>query len=286
MFLLVSRRSAEKTLTDKIPSTALAWLQQATAIPFLILMLPFAVWYNPFTLSSKFQILILVYAIVVALDLILYYKSISIGDISIVAPLLNLTAVSGIISSYVLLGQKPSIGGIIASTLIVLGAYLVAKHKNKHSKTATNNRLAILIIVFLILLRGIYSPIEVTLLRETNPIYLNFLSSMLTVPVIVSLTLLRQKQSSNKHFTNKLKVSIFKHKFLLGFIGLTMALNIYFSLTAKTLAPNAGYVTAIKGVQVIPMVFIGVIFFKEQVTKLQWLGVFVMLIGLICFLFS
>lgn len=68
--------------------------------------------------------------------------------------------------------------------------------------------------------------------------------------------------------------------------GFTMAMNIFFTLTAKTTAPNAGYVTAIKGAQVVPMTFLGVLLFKEHVTKRQWVGVGLIALGLVVFLFS
>ncbi len=286
MTLLVTRRSTEKTLSDKIPSSALAWLQQATALPFLILMLPFAAWINPFSLSTPFMLYLLLYALTAAIDLMLYYKAIQIGDISIIAPLLNLTAVTGILSSYILLGQTPSLVGILAASLIVSGAYFTTKHRNQHLSTAKNNSGAVLIVLFLVVLRAIYSPVEVTLLRESNPIYLNFMSSLLVAPIIIFISIYMSKKSSTQHFSRKLKSSIYAHKKALSFIGLTMTLNIFFTLTAKTTAPNAGYVTAIKGAQVVPMTVVGVLLFKEHVTARQWIGIALITIGLVGFLFT
>lgn len=286
MSMLVARRSTEKTLSDKIPSSALAWLQQATALPFAALMLPFAVWINPAELSSSFVLLLALYTLTAAVDLMLYYKAIQIGDISIIAPLLNLTAVTGIISSYLLLGQKPSLFGILAASFIVCGAYFVTKHRKKHLSKSQNNSLAILIVLGLVVMRAVYSPLEVTLLRESNPIYLNFISSLLIVPVIIAISVRLNRRNKSKHFTKQLRTSIVSHKKALAFIGLTMAINIFFSLTAKQTAPNAGYVTAIKGAQVVPMAFIGVFLFKEHVAARQWIGIACITCGLVLFLFS
>jgi transporter family protein len=286
MLLLVSRRSAEKLLSGKISSSALAWLQQATALPFMALMLPFADWFNPLSLSSRFQILLLLYALVTAVDLLVYYKALQIGDISIIAPLLNLSAVTGIVASFIFLDQKPNIFGILGALLIFLGAFFITKHRNKQSATASNNALAILLVIGITILRGVYSPIEVTLLREVNPIFLNFISSVLTVPIIIFIIAMQNKKSTEDHFSKKLFRDIAQHKIALGFIGFTMAMNIFFTLTAKTTAPNAGYVTAIKGAQVVPMTFLGVLLFKEHVTKRQWVGVWLIALGLVVFLFS
>ncbi len=286
MLLLVTRRSTEKTLTDKIPSSALAWLQQLTALPFMATMLLFADWYNPFSLGAQFLLLLALYAVVAAIDLIMYYKAISVGDISLVAPLLNLSSVTGIMTSFLILHQNPTIFGVSGALFIVLGAYFVMKHRSKNHSKASNNALVISLVLFLTIIRGFYSPIEVTLLQITNPIYLNFFSSLLTVPTILLIILIRTKNKSQSPFNKKLRATLRRHKLALAFIGFTMAINIFFTLTAKTTAPNAGYVTAIKGAQVVPMTFVGVLFFKEHVTKRQWAGIALIFTGLLSFMFS
>jgi drug/metabolite transporter (DMT)-like permease len=284
MSLLVARRSTEKTLADKIPSSALAWLQQATALPFMALMLPFAVWYNPFELSHNFQILILLYAFSYAINLVIYYKAVKLGDISLISPLLNLSSVFSIISSFIILDQKPSVFGISGAVLIIVGAFIVARHRKKHLSNASNNSLAIILILISSVIVGMYAPIEVTLLRETNPIYLNFLSSLITLPLI-TLVLIARK-SRNETFSQKTIEKVVVNKTALSLIGLTMALNIFFTLHAKNIAPNAGYVTAVKGALVVPMAFIGVFFFNEHVSKHQWLGIGLIILGLSSFLLT
>lgn len=287
MLLLAARRTTEKKLLTNIPSSVMAWLQQVAALPFLILMLPFAVWYNPFTLGADYWVLLVAVSIVYAIDLVLYYKAIQIADISIVAPLLNLSAVSGILMSSLFLDQPPTVFGWLAAFLIVTGAYFNTRHRDKSKSFAENNSLGIVIVLFLVILRGVYSPIEVTLLRETNPIYFNFISSVITIPLVTILLVFRQMNGAkSKYLTRKVARDISRHRIALLFIGATMAVNIFFSLTAKETAPNAGYVTAIKGAQVVPMAFIGVLLFKEHVTKRQWLGITLITLGLVSFLLS
>jgi transporter family protein len=282
MGLLVMRRGTEKNLADKVPSSAMAWLQQFCALPFMALMLPFATWYNLVNLSGQFKMVLAVYAIVGALDLIFYYKAIQVGDISIIAPLINLTTVSSILGSFIILGQKPSGQGMFAALLVIVGAYLVAKRKHA-SKTALDNRLAILLILGVVLMRGIYSPLEVIAIRETNPIYFNFISSLFAVPLVMLIMLVRQKGKVKKNYTKDLQKTIIRYRYPLLFIGLTMAFNMFFTYSAKINAPNAGYVTAIKGAQVVPMVLIGRFFFNERVSNRQYLGVVIIVAGLILF---
>jgi uncharacterized membrane protein len=50
---------------------------------------------------------------------------------------------------------------------------------------------------------------------------------------------------------------------------------------AKLIAPNQAYVSSIKAASVIPVVLIGVLFFKEKITRKQLLGIGSMIIGLV-----
>ncbi len=110
--MLVSRRSAEKHATGKIDSLALTWLQQAVALPFIIGALFFAKFYWPSELSSDFWMILALYVVLTSLDIYLYFKALSIADISYVAPWLTLTALGSIAGAYIVLGQKPTVMGL------------------------------------------------------------------------------------------------------------------------------------------------------------------------------
>jgi uncharacterized membrane protein len=201
MSLLVTRRGTEKSLTSKIPSTAMAWLQQLAALPFMLAMLPFAMWYNPLSLGSEVSFLFLAYAILTATHLIMYFKAIQVGDISIVAPLISLTAGTSILGAFIILGQMPTFYGLLGAFLIIIGAYFAAKTKQV-SKTATNNKLAVILTVIDVFLLGFYTPIEVLVIRRTNVIYFNFVSSFLAVSLVFVVILILQKNLKQKYSTN------------------------------------------------------------------------------------
>lgn len=283
MSLLVLRRSTEKKLADKIESTSMAWLQQLFALPFLVLMLPLATVYNPFNLSHKFWLTLLICVVCSSFDLILYFKAIQLGDISIIAPILALGGVSAMVGSYLILGQKPTMFGLIGSAFIITGAFLTSKQKHK-SKTAINNTAAVFLVFLVIILRGVNAPIEVFAIRETNPTYWNFISSFFIVPTIISIIYVRSKRNKTRMFSHRLRVNINKHAYLLVFIGITMTLNLFFTYKGKLLSDNASYVTTIKSTGALPMFLIGAWIFKEKVTARQWVGMASILIGLLCFL--
>ena len=200
--MLVMRRTAEKKVAKGIDSLAMAWLQQAIALPFIIVTLFFAKFYMPTELSGHFWATMAVYVLCTAIDLFCYFKALSLADISYVAPLLTLVSVGNIIGAYFVLGQKPSVLGAAGAVLIVAGAYIVNKAKKGDKKHIKNNRAALLYVLLLVVVRSYFSNIEVPMLRVSNPTSFNFYSSLLTVPLVllISSVIRSKKRVGHNHY--------------------------------------------------------------------------------------
>lgn len=285
LFAQVSRRSAEKKATGHINSLALSWLQQTAAMPFIILTLFFAKFYWPSQLSGRYWQLLLLYAVLISLDTYLYFKSLSLADVSYVAPLLSLVALGNIAGAYIVLGQKPTYLGMTGAALIVTGAIFTYRGKRNDLSNGHANKLALLLILLLVIVRGFNSNIEVLMLRLSNPTTFNFYSSVLSIPLIILASILiittRQNDSHRAYWT-KIRLDVTKHRSLLAFIGLTYTISMLATYEAKLIGPNAGYVGAIKTASVLPMMLFGVIFFKEKIVGLQWAGLAIIAGGLVC----
>jgi len=282
MIMLVARRSTEKQVSKGIDAATLSWLQQTMAIPFIIASLFFATFYLPADLPPVFWSTMALYVVFGAIDVFCYFKALSLADISYVAPLMSLVAVGNIAGAYFILGQVPTIFGIGGAVLIVIGAYIVNKAKAKDIEKHANNRLALLFILTLVLTRAIISNIEVNMLNVSNPTTFNFYSSMLTIPVLlVTAKLLHRRKKQIGRYRSLVKHNLRTHWWALVFIGVTYTINMLATYEAKIIGPNAGYVGAVKSAQVLPMVLIGVFFFKEKIVAKQWLGMGLILLGLV-----
>ena len=172
--MLVSRRSAEKHASDCINSLSLTWLQQAVALPFILITLFFSKFYLPSELSSRFWLILLIYAVLISIDTYLYFKALSIADVSYVAPLMTLVALGNIAGAYIVLGQKPTALGLVGAGLIVAGAALTYSAKRKDTVNNRANKIALLLIILLVIVRNFNSNIEVIMLRLSNPTSFNF----------------------------------------------------------------------------------------------------------------
>jgi drug/metabolite transporter (DMT)-like permease len=277
-----TRRSTEKKVARSIDSMALTWLQQAVGMPFILVSLFFAKFYWPTELSAHFWQLLMVYAICSSIDVYCYFKAISIADISYVAPLLSLVAVGNIVGAYFVLGQIPTLFGIIGAFLIMGGAYFNNLAKRRQKLNLHGNRLALILVLIAVVLRSYYASLEVTLLRVTNPTSYNFYSSLVSIPFVmfISYLVIKQRPDRYQNYIAKLKVGASQHVWPLVIIGFTYTVNLLATYEAKLIGPNAGYVGAIKSASVLPLVLIGVFFFKEKVVTMQWVGLGMILAGL------
>ena len=174
---MVLRRTTEKKVVDGIDSLALAWLQQAVALPFIFIAIFFAHFYLPSELSSDFWVVMVFYVFLCGVDLFCYFKALSIADVSLVAPFMTLAAAGNILGAYLILGQIPSLSGIMGALMIIIGAYVINRYKLSNEVTKKSDKKALWFILALVVARSIGSNIEVFGLRESNPTTFNFYSS-------------------------------------------------------------------------------------------------------------
>jgi drug/metabolite transporter (DMT)-like permease len=282
------RRSAEKQTTRHISSLAMVWLQQAVALPVIIVTLFFARFYWPQDLPAQFWLLLTIYIITSAIDVYCYFKALSLADISYIAPLTTLFVVGNLVGAYLVLHQIPSPVGALGALLVMAGAYITSRAKKRQASAVRQYRLVLWLILASVLLKSFYSNIEVLMLQLANPTSYNFYTSALTIPFVIAVTIivLRQRQSGTADYWAGLRSSVRQHIWPLACIGVTYTVAMLATYQAKLLAPNAAYVGAIKAAIVVPLVLIGVLFFKEKVSGLQWTGLGIIVAGIVALAFS
>ena len=283
LLMLSARRTAEKKAATGIDSMAMAWLQQAVALPLIIASLFFAKFYWPGQLPAFFWQLLSVYVVLQAVYLYCYYRAISIADISFVAPLMTLFSAGNMLGAYIILGQVPSLSGVIGAAFIIAGAWIISRAKKQGSEASVAaHKSALVLVIIAIVVCSIFSNLEVKMLQMSNPTSYNFYSSILTIPFVILATILilRSRRQNNKAYWSSVNTSIRKNTWPLVIVGITYTVNMLATYQAKVIAPNQAYVSTIKAASVLPVVILGVLFFKEKVSSRQWLGIGCMLIGL------
>ncbi len=262
---------------------AMAWLQQGVAMPLIVVSLFFAKFYWPTQLPTFFWELLALYVALQAIYLYCYYQAIAIADISYVAPLMTLFSVGNMVGAYLILGQTPSVFGAIGAVLILAGAWIIARTKRHAEKaSAAVHKKALVLVVIAIIVCSIFSNIEVKMLRMSNPTSYNFYTSLLTVPfvILVSMLIIKGRRQSSGAYWRKVHASVQTNVWPLVIVGVTYTVNMLATYQAKVIAPNQAYVGSIKAASVLPVVVLGILFFRERVTHKQWVGIGCMLAGL------
>ena len=120
------------------------------------------------------------------------------------------------------------------------------------------------------------------MLRVSNPTSYNFYSSLLCIPfiILISTIVVKQRSADYPNYIEKLQVGVKQNIWPLLIIGFTFTANLLATYQAKLISPNAGYVGAIKSASVLPLVLVGVFFFKEKVVRIQWIGLGLIVVGL------
>lgn len=283
LLMLSGRRTAEKKAATGIDSMAMAWLQQGVAMPLIIASLFFAKFYWPGQLPLFFWELLTLYVALQAIYLYCYYRAISIADISYVAPLMTLFSVGNMVGAYVILGQVPSVFGVIGAALIIAGAWIITRAK-RHSQgeSVAAHKTALILVVIAIIVCSVFSNIEVKMLRMSNPTSYNFYTSLITVPFVILVTMLivKSRRQSSRIYWHAVRTSVQNNVWPLVIVGATYTVNMLATYQAKVTAPNQAYVGSIKAASVLPVVVLGMLFFHEKVTRRQWAGIAFMLVGL------
>jgi drug/metabolite transporter (DMT)-like permease len=120
------------------------------------------------------------------------------------------------------------------------------------------------------------------MLREANPTTFNFYSSILTIPliVLVSILVVNSRPAKYEQYWQNIGTGVRLFFWPLLIVGITYTLNMLATYEAKLLSPNAAYVGAVKSAAVLPVVLIGVFYFKEKVVRTQWIGLIFIVAGL------
>jgi len=282
LILLVMRRTSEKHLSNSIDSSHLAWMQQLFGMPFILITLFFVPFIWPHELSANFWQLMVIYTLLSSVDVWCYFKALSLAEISYVAPLLSLVAIGNSIGAYFVLGQPLTVWGLVGAASIITGAYLVRQAKQPSKSKKHNNTTALLLIIILVVIRAYYSNIEVPMLQEATPVVFNFYTSLFSIPLLFALAWFIHRRKRSARTIRNAFGQTRKNLLPLGIIGITYTLNLLATYQAKLLAPNAGYVGAVKGAQVLPMVLVGIVLFHEKVLRQQWLGLGIICFGIFC----
>ncbi len=257
-----SKRALENKEADEISLIGFRyWISIPLLIPIFFLI--------PFPhISSLFWEIHLVWLPVELLAVFLYIRAIKISPLSLTLPLLSLTPMFLLFTSYVILGETASSRAILGIILIVVGSYLLY-FEQKRGLLAPFKRfiqekgsILMVIVAFLYSLTSVFGKV---LISNSSPLFFSayypIVMSLVTAPIV---------------FSRPQKRLFLKGRFLI-LSGVFFSLMILFHMLALSQA-KVSYMIALKRLSGVFGVIYGFTFYKEKL-ELRLPASLIMVIG-------
>jgi len=263
---------SKKALDDNTDPYIVAWARTGYAAPFIAVIIPFI------DIPELDSVFFVITFLAIPLDIIavlLYIRAIKVSPLSLTLPFLSLTPIFLIVTSYIILGEKPDKFGFIGIILVVIGAYLLNVHTISQGFLAPFRAVAeekgsvLMIIVAFIFSIGICLG-KIAIQHSSTEFF------CVVYILLLSLFLFIIVSFKCKHFLSK---SISRPVPFI-FIGMLIAIMIITHLKAISLI-EVSYMVSVKRLSILFGVLYGVMFFKETNIKERFLGATVMVSGII-----
>jgi drug/metabolite transporter (DMT)-like permease len=263
---------SKKALDNNTDPYIVAWVRTGYAAPFIAVLIPFI------DIPELDSVFFVITFLAVPLDIIavlLYIRAIKVSPLSLTLPFLSLTPIFLIVTSYVILGEKPDKFGFIGIILVIIGAYLLNVHTISQGFLAPFRAIAeekgsvLMIIVAFIFSIGVCLG-KIAIQHSSTEFF------CVVYILLLSLFLFIIVSFKCKHFLSK---SISRPAPFV-FIGMLIAIMIITHLKAISLI-EVSYMVSVKRLSILFGILYGVMFFKETNIKERFLGATVMVSGII-----
>jgi len=254
-----------------------AWIRLVFCFPFLALLLILS---ETPPVDRYYFIAVLCGLPLEIAALLFYMKAIQISELSLTIPFLALTPVFLIPTSYIMLGEKTGLQGIIGIFLIASGGYIL----NIRDKTSgffapfsmIRKDRGILLMIAVAFFYSITSNLAKMGINHSSPIFFGC-----TYFMIQPFLLLPFVRSSKMRISSTVK----KKKWLFILIGIAYALSLITHFAALSLI-NVAYMISVKRSSLIFSVLYGYFFFNEKGIVQKISGALLMLAGIIVLAFQ
>jgi uncharacterized membrane protein len=277
--LVAIRRPFEKNAIKDIDHFTFGFLVQSISLPIILaIVILNKKLLNPMQLGLGFWIPVITSIGYYPLSAYLYKKAMKDSELSKVLPLQSLWPVFGLILAWPTLGQVPTLVSSAGVILTVIGIYALGlKGKQLHHPLKPfmedKNSRAMLQNVILVTFASILDKIAI---RASNPLFYSLAS---TIGAIITLSF------AMKITKQKLRTISFPQFKKLGIIGTLQGTTYVTYLLALSSGPIA-YVSALRSTNILMGSIIGIIIFRERLTKPKIVSFFLITVGALLLTFG
>ena len=262
----------QKKLTNREVSPEL--IVAASYLFFVLLSIPVFIYEQPFDMPVEFWLFISLLGIFDVFGNMFLVKSLKTIDLSVFGPMNSYKPVFAIIFSTLILGEIPSLAGVVGVCVIILGRYFLSIQpgsKQNRIKNTFKSR-GIMYRFLAIALTAIAAVFSKKVILLSSPLITLIYWSVIGLPFSVILLLKTKPNWKNEigHISNS--------KWLFGLLFFSfLALQLLTLLTFEKVF--VGYSLALFQLSSLISVFFGFHFFKERNLKYRLIGAVIMVLG-------
>ena len=262
----------QKKLTNREVSPEL--IVAASYLFFVLLSIPVFIYEQPFDMPVEFWLYISLLGIFDVFGNMFLVKSLKTIDLSVFGPMNSYKPVFAIIFSTLILGEIPSLAGVVGVCVIILGSYFLSIQpgsKQNRIKNTFKSR-GIMYRFLAIALTAIAAVFSKKVILLSSPLITLIYWSVIGLPFSVILLLKTKPNWKNEisHISNS--------KWLFGLLFFSfLALQLLTLLTFEKVF--VGYSLALFQLSSLISVFFGFHFFKERNLKYRLIGALIMVLG-------
>ena len=271
-FSLATADTLSKKSLERADEYTISWIRFLFSLPFLLLALLFI---RIPQLDKTFWLSILMLLPLEISATVLYIKAIKVSPLSLTIPFLSFTPLFLILTSFLILGEKPSPAGIIGIILIVLGAYALNINSMNSSLRGLLEPLRALLkekgSIYMIIVAFIYSitsSLGKLAIIHSGPVFFGVIYYIILALAFTPITLFKSRGNL------RLRGNILDY----GIIGFFIALMLIFHVSAIALT-DVAYMISIKRTSLLFSVIYGRLIFKEAGFRERILGSIMMILG-------
>lgn len=277
--LFAFQRVYEKRILGTINFVSIGWLVQLFAFPVWLVVL---FWKSniPHIASLPFQFwwpLLIIWLILYPLQTYAFYRALHEGELSRVLPILSVTPIVNILSAWLLVGEVPSLYGVLGILATVVSLFVLLRDKPTDPQGRRDWLPIFLMFVFAVCV-AIGTTLDKVVLQVADPYFYTVANKVGAVIVLFIMARLMQG-GELVHFKKR---SVWISFCVIGFMA---GVSYVFFMLALSSGPVA-YVGAIKSTNLIFGSLLGVAFLAEKMTRRKVISYLLMLSGIILIAFA
>lgn len=276
--ILGGTRVYEKKLSSRFGNFSMGFIVKTfslipTLILFFFLPLPEDIFHMPWQFWWP---LIIIWVGLYPIQTYFLYKSIREGELSRTTPVFALLPAFNIITSYLIIGELPTVIGVIGIAIIVIGTFILLKGDKKGNFSIANIHKPVLYMLIAVFCMAIGSTLDKVALKASTPVFYSFMNNFGAMIVFIILMYIYKQHAEFKLIKKELKS--------FTILGICQAVAFVAFATAFGMGQTS-YVLAVRSGSYILAAIVAIFYFKESLSNRKVFAIALFLIGIILLAF-